>query len=257
MMTLQNLIRLLLLIPALYGITVFARPIFIGILNIGNAAGLLACLFFAVAVLFSSPLFRLLQRLFKTRGGKITIIAAGSFLMLGIIWVIILSVLMAQAASAKPSRPTTLIVLGCKVNGDTPSLALQKRVDAAAEYLLENPTVLVIVSGGQGADEWISEAEAMKNLLLHKGIGIERIIMEDQSTSTIENLEFSKKILLEKDLGLDVIIITEGYHMLRAQTLAARADLNAEGLSSETVSWLLPTFWVREWFGNTLEFLRG
>jgi uncharacterized SAM-binding protein YcdF (DUF218 family) len=257
MMTVQNLVRLLLLIPALYGIRVFARPMFIGIFNIGNAAGLLACVLFAVAVLFSSPLSRLLERVLKTRGGKITLIAAGTFLILGIIWVIILSVLMAQAASAKPSHPTTLIVLGCKVNGDTPSLSLQKRIDAAADYLLENPSVLVIVSGGQGPDEWISEAEAMKIQLLKKGIALERIMMEDKSTSTIENLEFSKNILLEKGLGTDVIIITEGYHMLRAQTLASRADLNAEGVSSETVSWLLPTCWVREWFGNTMVFLQG
>lgn len=257
MMTWQNLIRLLLLFFSVYGITVFARPVFIGILNSGNVAGLLACVLFAVAVLFSSPLYRLLQRCLKTRIGKITVIAMGTFLILGIIWVIILSVLMAQAASAKPSHPATLIVLGCKVNGDIPSLALQKRIDAAAEYLLQNPSVPVIVSGGQGPDEWISEAEAMKTRLLEKGIGIERIMMEDKSTSTMENLEFSKKILLEKGLGTDVIIVTEGYHMLRAQTLAARAGLNAEGLSSETVSWLLPTSWVREWFGNTLEFLRG
>jgi uncharacterized SAM-binding protein YcdF (DUF218 family) len=229
----------------------------IGIFNSGNAAGLLACVLFACAVLFSSPLYRFLQRCFKTRGGKIAIIAVGTFLILGIIWVIILSVLMAQAASAKPSRPATLIVLGCKVNGDTPSLALQKRIDEAAEYLMQNPSVLVIVSGGQGPDEWISEAEAMQIRLLEKGIAPERIMMEDKSTSTIENLDFSKKILLEKGLGLDVIIVTEGYHMLRAQTLAARAGLNAEGLSSETVSWLLPTSWVREWFGNTMVFLRG
>lgn len=257
MMTWQNLIRVLLLILSVYGITVFARPVFIGILNIGNAAGLLACLIFAVAVLFSSPLFRYLERILKTRGGKIAIFAVGTFLFLGIIWVIILSVLMASAASAKPSHPTTLIVLGCKVNGDTPSLALQKRIDAAADYLLQNPSARAIVSGGQGADEWISEAEAMKIQLLDKGIALERIMIEDQSTSTIENLEFSKKILLEKGLGTDVIIVTEGYHMLRAKTLAARAGLDAEGLSSGTVSWLLPTSWVREWFGNTMVFLRG
>jgi uncharacterized SAM-binding protein YcdF (DUF218 family) len=257
MITLQNFVRLLLLLLALYGIAVFTRPMFIGILNSGNAAGFLACVLFAIAVLFSSPLYRLLQRCLKTRGGKITIIAVGTFLLLGIIWVTILSVLMVQAASAKPSQPATLIVLGCKVKGDTPSLALQKRIDAAAEYLLQNPSVIVIVSGGQGPDEWISEAEAMKNRLLEKGIEIERIIMEDKSTSTMENLEFSKNILLEKGLGTNVIIVTEGYHMLRAQTLASRAGLDAEGLSSETVSWLLPTSWIREWFGNTLEFMRG
>lgn len=257
MLTVQNFIRLLLMILALYGMAVFARPAFIGIINIGNASGFLASLLFALAVLFSSSLYRFLQRMLKTRAGKISLPVALAFLILGMIWAIILSVLMVQAASSKPSRPATLIVLGCKVNGDTPSLALQKRIDEAAEYLLQNPTVQVIVSGGQGADEWISEAEAMKIQLIEKGVSAERIIMEDRSTSTIENLEFSKKILLEKDLGTDVIIVTEGYHMLRAQTLSKRAGLDAEGLSSETVSWLLPTSWVREWFGNTLEFLRG
>ncbi len=253
----QNLIRLLFILLAVFGIIIFARPVTIGILNIGNASGLLACAVIAAAAIFASPLHRVLQRCLHTKGGKAAVIAGAGFLLLGIIWVIILSFLMASASSAKPSRPTTLIVLGCKVNGDIPSLSLQKRIDAAAEYLLRNPSVQVVVSGGQGPDEWISEAEAMKRGLLEKGIDSTRIILEDKSTSTSENLSFSKKLLLEKGLSADVIIVTEGYHMLRAQTLAKRAGLTPEGLSSDTVSWLLPTCWVREWFGNTLEFVRG
>lgn len=255
--TIANLIRLLLLLLAIWGIEIFARPITIQIFNLGNAVGLGVCLLFALTILFSSPLFKLISRCMEKRSGKIAIISVGIFLLLCIMWAGLLSFLMARSATEKPSQPNTLIVLGCRVNGDVPSLALARRIDTATEYLLENPAVSVIVSGGQGPDEWISEAEAMKRQLIESGISEERIIMENKSTSTLENLQFSMDILEQNNLGTSVIIVTEGYHMLRAKTIAKKIGLSAEGLSASTSAWLLPTFWVREWFANTLEPLRG
>ncbi len=252
------MIRLLLLLLSVYGFRVFLQPLTAaGILNIGNAFGMVFFVLFAVAVLFFSRISRFLSARMKKRRGKIILLSITVFLCLCVIWCGVLSVMMATAASGKPEKPATVIVLGCRVNGDQPSLALMRRIETAADYLLENPSIRVIVAGGQGPDEWITEAEAMKRVLIQMGVSEDRILSEDRSTSTLENLEFSKALLAENGLGNSVIIISEGYHMYRALSIAKRVGLNAEGLASPTVRWLLPTFWVREWFGITLEPFRG
>jgi uncharacterized SAM-binding protein YcdF (DUF218 family) len=256
--TRRNLLRAFLLLLSAYGFWIFLRPLTIaGIINIGNAFGMVFFVLFALIVLFSTKLSHFLSERMKKRRGKIVILSIAVFLCLCIIWCGVLSVLMIVAAANKPETPATVIVLGCRVNGDTPSLALMRRIETAADYLLANPSVQVIVAGGQGSNEWITEAEAMKRVLIQRGVSEDRIILEDRSTSTLENLEFSKALLTENGLGNSVIIISEGYHMYRALSVAKRIGLDAEGLASPTVRWLLPTFWVREWFGITLEPFRG
>ena len=94
-----------------------------------------------------------------------------------------------KAANDKPeSKNTTLIILGCKVKDGQPSQMLKRRLDTAYDYLIENPDVKVIVSGGKGTDEIISEAQCMHDYLTKKGISENRIIIESASTSTRENI---------------------------------------------------------------------
>ena len=88
-----------------------------------------------------------------------------------------------------------IIVLGSKVNGTKPSYSLQYRIDKAAEYLKSHEKTIAIVSGGQGKGEDISEALAMKQGLIKQNIAEDRIIMEDKSTSTDENITFSKPLI--------------------------------------------------------------
>ena len=92
-----------------------------------------------------------------------------------------------------------LIILGAKVNGTQPSLMLKQRIEAAAEYLKRNPNTIAIASGGKGSDENISEAQCIYEQLVALGIEPERILMENQSTSTVENLEFSARIIKENE----------------------------------------------------------
>lgn len=114
-----------------------------------------------------------------------------------------------------------IIVLGAGLNGEEPSKTLRFRLDAAYEYALKNPNALIVVSGGQGKNEVIPESTAMKRYLVKKGIDENRIIEENQSTSTKENLAFSKVILDEKlGEGYRTVIITNDYHILRAESLA-------------------------------------
>lgn len=114
-----------------------------------------------------------------------------------------------------------IIVLGAGLRGSRPSSTLKGRLDAAYEYHKENPDALIVVSGGKGHDEDITEAEAMEKYLINLGVPKERIIKEEKSTSTYENFVFSKKILdgfFEKDYK--IAYISNDYHVFRAGKIA-------------------------------------
>ena len=121
-------------------------------------------------------------------------------------------------------RAEHLIVLGCQVNGTVPSLMLRQRLDAAAAYLNTYPDAVAIVSGGQGAGESISEAQCMYDYLTAAGIEPERIRLEDQATSTMENLRYSMEYLD----STSVAIVSNEFHLYRAGQMAEKLGLDAE-----------------------------
>lgn len=124
------------------------------------------------------------------------------------------------------------IVLGAKVNGTTPSLSLQYRLDAAFAYAEEHPNVKLVLTGGQGRDEAISEAEAMESQLIERGISKERLLTEHQSTSTYENLKYALPLLPE---SVDTVtIITSDYHVARARYIAEQLGLKTDAVAAKT-----------------------
>ncbi|SOC02750.1 DUF218 domain-containing protein [Ureibacillus xyleni] len=126
-----------------------------------------------------------------------------------------------------------LIILGAKIkpNGN-PSLSLQNRLDVAVEYLQTHKHVQVIVSGGQGIDEPATEASVMAQYLIDAGIDPLRIQLEEKSTSTYENLLFSKDYLPE---GVNhITIVSNDYHLARAKFLADVVGLKADVLAAKT-----------------------
>ena len=148
-----------------------------------------------------------------------------------------------------------LIVLGAAVYGKYPSGVLNFRIEEAYEYLTDNQDTIAIVSGGQGSGEDISEALCMKNRLMELGIDESRIIMEDQSTSTNENLEFS---LQKIPTGSSVGIVTNNFHLYRSVKLADAYDkYKISGISADYYWYLLPHFMLRESFGLVADTLRG
>lgn len=124
------------------------------------------------------------------------------------------------------------IILGAKVNGRVPSLSLQYRLESALEYAKQHPHVIFILSGGQGPDEDISEAEAMKRYLLEYGVSEDRLIIEDQSTSTYENISFSKRLL--PGSIQNVTIITSDYHLARSKKIASNLGLETDVIPAKT-----------------------
>ena len=184
---------------------------------------------------------------------KISII---SLVAIGLIYIAVLQMKIYQSSHQEvPTEADYVIVLGARVKGTIPSLSLQYRIDAAAQYLLKNEETIVIVSGGQGPDEDLSEAEAMRRGLVSQGIKAERILLEDQSTSTYENIAFSKKLIPS---GLETgLLVSNDYHLYRAGLIAKKAGLKVTGLPAKTPKIALVKSLVREYLSITKHYLEN
>lgn len=148
------------------------------------------------------------------------------------------------------------IILGAQMKESGPSDVLQRRLDKALEYLLENPDTLVVVSGGQGSNEPVSEAQGMRDYLAARGIAGERILMEDASTSTWENLDYSAR-LIDKSED-DVVIVTNNFHVFRAVSIAKKQGYHTvQGMAASTHRGNLINNLLREFLGVLKDFLVG
>ena len=147
-----------------------------------------------------------------------------------------------------------LIVFGAGLFGDQPSRSLRDRLDAAAKYLASSPETKVILSGGKGDDEKISEAQAMYTFLLDHGIKEDRILLEDRSTSTKENIQFSSELIQSEISGtgmkisdLQVVVISSEYHLHRIRYLAKKAGLSVTCIAAPTSLWIIKVnYFIRE-----------
>lgn len=164
-----------------------------------------------------------------------------------------LPIISASRTDNEPERKY-LVVLGAAVHGSAPSLSMTHRLEGALDYLEAYPDSVAIVSGGQGQGEDISEAQAMYDWLTAHGIAPERVVMEDKSTSTMENLEFSYKIIRERgDLPEDnVAIVSSSYHLYRAKQMSKMLGVTAAGVAGAPDYPLITlNFFIREAFGVT------
>lgn len=163
------------------------------------------------------------------------------------LYVLAVSVFMYSAAhDTPPKKAEYLIVLGAKVNGSDMSLSLYNRAEAALRYLQKNPETKVIVTGGKGHGEHITEAEAAARYLLENGIEDNRILKEDKSTSTFENFLFAKEFI--PDLHGDVVIASNDFHLFRARMIAKRLGyMNVHTLAAPTPNVVKIQTYTREY----------
>ena len=221
-----------------------AFPVF----NLGNITGIAVSLLLLGATLRFDSCCSFVKKLGLP--GKILLGAGALAVVCFIVGAAVFSVKMVRAMNREPQRGDVVVVLGCQVKGERPSRMLRQRLDIAKEYLDETPDAIVIVYGGKGADEKISEAECMRRYLVEEGIDESRIIMEDKSTSTDENLKYSFEIIDSMGLEGNIVLVTDGYHQYRAQLIAKRHGAErVDALSASTELRFIPTYWVREWFG--------
>ena len=221
-----------LILPVLF------RPVWAFWIVLGALVGLVAFLFtfrasgyhYAALVPLSIGVLLLVFR-FGKRGLKR--LAAGATGLLLVLLLIPEAPILQAAFAAGESDSPYVIVLGAAVYGQTPSISVRHRCDRAIQHLKRNPGARALVSGGQGEGEDISEAEAMSRYLVEKGVAADRILLEDRSTSTWENLSFSKALI--EGTGGDpsrVAVVSRAYHLYRARRMAAALGMAADGLLS-------------------------
>lgn len=149
-----------------------------------------------------------------------------------------------------------VVVLGSGLRGDQVSPILANRLDKAYDYIKNYNEIDVIVSGGQGKDELISEAQAMKNYLIKKGVEPRKIILEDKSTSTIENIKYTKKIVKQKkDIDKTILLVTSDYHIFRSKMIANGFEIDNIGISSKSSFFLRVNYITREYFTIIKDFI--
>ena len=149
-----------------------------------------------------------------------------------------------------------IIVLGAQVREEGPSTVLRYRLDTAYDYLLENERTTCIVSGGQGSNEHMAEAHVMADYLIARGIPAGRIIVENASLNTAQNIEFSAQHF---DRASDAIgIVTNNFHEYRALAIARKAGVtHAVGIAAPSDLAYLPNNLARESLGIAKGFLVG
>ena len=241
----MKIIKYLLLIFFIISFIIFLLPFLLkGILNIGNIAGMIVSLGCFLIIFSNKPLHHLIF-------SKIIL----SFIIILLAIISTCSYKILTNMNILPQEETTVVVLGCRVKNKKPSLALKERLDKTYQYLNENPKLQCILSGGQGANEEISEAKCMYQYLVSKGIDPHRLYQEDKSTSTRENILFSYQLIKKENLPKAITIITNEFHEYRAQTIARRLNIKSYAISAHTAWWLFPTYFVREIFGIVYEFI--
>ena len=162
--------------------------------------------------------------------------------------------ILAQYNAAGKPGADFCIVLGAQWKSSGPSEVLRRRLDKAAAYLAVNPDTKVIVSGGQGSNEAISEAAGMWEYLINAGIDESRIILEDKSSNTYENLVFSSAFLDKTNDS--VVIVTNNFHVFRTLAIARKQGYcNAEGLAAGSVPGMAPNNLLREFLGVIKDFM--
>ena len=147
--------------------------------------------------------------------------------------------LISDAQTSKDPKADYVIVLGAQVVGERPSGVLGDRLEAALAYLNTYPQAIAVVSGGQGPGERISEAQCMADWLTARGIAPERILLEDRSTRTAENILYAKAVIAAHAGGMNGVetaVLTSEFHLMRAKILAGWAGLGAKGVAAPSTN---------------------
>ena len=158
-------------------------------------------------------------------------------LILGILVVGITEAIIIHASFGNPKEPVAyMVVLGAKVNYNGPSVSLWDRICGAYNYLEEHPDVIAVLSGGQGTDEPITEAECMYRELVGLGIDPKRLWREEEATNTWENLNFSLDLIEEKSgqRPTKIGVLSSEYHLFRASLFAKACDVEFVGIPART-----------------------
>ena len=140
-------------------------------------------------------------------------------------------------------QPPTMVIFGCQVKPDGPSILLRDRLDTALSYWKDHPEIRIVVSGGKGDDEHISEAQCMYDYLTAHGVDGANIYREDQSRNTWQNINNTFALMEREGWSLtdDVLLVSSGFHLARIEVLWDRVRtgmLRNEAYNDQCISTL-------------------
>ena len=182
-------------------------------------------------------------------------IILAAVILCGILFVVVEGCILSCFSHKEEKEYDYLLILGAQVKENGPSVVLQYRLDDAIDYLEEHPQTMCIVSGGQGENEPITEAEGMKAYLIRNGIAEERILKEEESLKTNQNIRNSRELIPD---GASVGIVTNNFHLFRALQIAKKQGMSEYGgLAAGSKPFYLPNNMLREFFGVVKDFLVG
>lgn len=185
---------------------------------------------------------------------RIILILLGIIVLAGVVLAAAAMIAIHQGAKGyEVAEDTPAVVLGCRVKGESPSRILGERIDAAYDYLISHPKAVAVLSGGQGENEGISEAECMYRELVDRGIDGSRLYKEETSVNTPTNLRNSRAVL-EEVFGADsewnadrpIALITSEFHCYRGCIHAKQEGLSPVAYASKTAMPYVIPFYLRE-----------
>ena len=203
-----------------------------------------------VSFLYYRGILKAMHKAFK--------ILFGTVIVLGMIYVIVTQCMVISGFRNNNVRDLDyVIVLGSQVKPTGPAVVTRYRLDRAYDYAVENPDTIIIVSGGQGSNEPASEASVMRDYLIGRGIDEGRILIEDKSTNTSENLQFCAALYPELT-GSSIGIISSDFHIFRALAIAKKCGYSEiYGIPARSVRLYLPNNMIRESVGILKDFILG
>lgn len=225
---------------------------FIGYLNTFS----LIWVFIGIIFIFIAVFMKKISILFTKMHKFIKLLCLIFITLFSLSFIIIEGLIIINAKTKHSDNANYLILFGAGLNRNTPSLTLVGRIDATINYSKNNPYTKIIVSGGKGSNEKLSEAEVMSKALQNNGVDINRIVIEDKSKNTYEDLKYSGEMI--ENVEKKIVMASSEFHLFRIQCIAKKLGYKNMGtLAGRTPPILLPNYYVREYFAIIKELTMG
>lgn len=232
------------------GLIIFCIANVIPLLIWGGSGGMIPVWLTLAGIAFLFSLKKINHFFFQKKWFKI-LFTIGIFTLT----IIEIAIILVGLPSHNSQGDDYIIVLGAQVRGERPSATLQYRIDAAYEYLRTFKETKAVLSGGQGPDEIMTEAQAMYNDLIDKGIDKERLWLEENSHNTRENLIYSFEMIEKMQKGATISVVSSSFHLLRAKMQAHLLGKDVGTVSARNYPFLIFNYYFREFFAVLKEII--
>jgi uncharacterized SAM-binding protein YcdF (DUF218 family) len=210
------------------------------LLSLAAGLGIIGCVVFGLAV----------QKIDWEPLAAVRSILIGVLTYISFLFVCFLAYAFVYSRVRSSRKVDFIVVLGAGLRGSRVPPLLASRLDRAKQVhdraVRKGRSPVIITSGGQGPDEDIPEADAMASYLIERGVPADQVLREDRSTTTWENLTFSRELMVARRPKYRCLIVTNNFHAFRAALTARKAKVNGQVVGSPTAAYYWPTATIRE-----------